>query len=456
MEEKPYHMNYYDPMCTALLWDHTFLKKHFLSLDVHDYTYVITVWLRINCACMLPGTSNSFYNRNPYTLQKLRRYCDNHLEVVKYLDTIEDPCDDNIDIARLKSLLKPLGNSYYSEDRCLIRVEEQVTLQKLPTPLQILEKEFPDVDWNPETVCNMYTRYRSSADLHYDPLRERVFAEGPSKYSLYIGCILTLENIFEKQSNCPEDHVGDALHYYYVAFLDLFWFCVNHTDYLTMSDECLRAPMQFYNAMTAWEMFNPHKVDTRAFHAGDLPDVFSVLTDIPLYGEQHKSSFTIGKVIQKCLPFCGQRRKLIEVTRAYNMKEPAFWYIFCKVFWCMLAGMYPGDKSRPHMKELLRIRQLTDCATAKSLLIDSISVGEYDGSALIVFTAFRRYVLYMDEENVHYIEEADKCIDWNELQQDTIKRAELNRESNLFPEDPFGRARIVLSKMHKNNSKLGR
>lgn len=106
------------------------------------------------------------------------------------------------------------------------------------------------------------------------------------------------------------------------------------------------------------------------------------------------------------------------------------------------------------MKELLRIKQLTDTATAKDILNDALAKGEYDGSALIVFTAFRRYVMYMSQENVHYVEEANKCIDWDVFCRDTMKRAELIRGSNLFPDDPFGRARILLTKMHKNNSKL--
>jgi len=447
-----YDVDPYDPNVLCLLWDHPFLKEHATTLDPLKYSYAITVWLRINCACMLPGTSTPFYARNPYTRDKLKRYCDNHLQAVKYLDSFADPSDDHIDVDILCALVKPLGNSYYSEDRGSIRVEERMILQQLPTPLQVLVEAFPATEWNPERISNCYSRYANGeATLHYDPLRSKALAN-PSTYTIYMGCILVLDDIANKQHD--DNMVQDALHYYYVAFVDLFWFCINHADYCTMSDTCLVAPMQHYTSMTAWELFNPYKSDTRAFHAGDLPDLFGVLTDIPLHGEQHKSSFTIGKVIQKCLPFCGQRRKLIEVVCAHNMKEPAFWNVFCKVVWCMLAGMYPGDKERPKMTELLRIRQLTDASTAKDVLNDALSKGEYEGSALIVFTAFRKYILYMADENVHYVEEANKCVDWDVLRSDTIKRAELIRGSNLFPDDPFGRARILLTKMHKNNSKL--
>lgn len=454
-DEKPYETDPYDPSSRCLLWDHSLFSKG-KSLDPRRYTLLITVWLRINCACRLTGTSTVFYTRNPYTKEKLRRYCDNHLAAVKYLDSFEDPSDDVVDKQVLIDLLKPLGNSYYSEDRGLIRVEEQVTLQQLPTPLQVLTTTFPDVEWNPDGgVQNRFARYlEAQVPFHYDPLRESVIGD-VVRYKLYIGCVLVLEDIAQKQQEEDvEAGVLDALHYYYVAFLDLFWFCINHAEYHSMSNACLLKPMQYYNAMTAWELFNPYRSDTRAFHAGDLPDFFGVVTDIPLHGDQHKSSFTIGKVIQKCLPFCGQRRKLIEVVCAHNSRDPAFWQVFCKIFWCMLAGMYPGDKERPKMKALLRIRQLTDALTAKNILNDALAKGEYDGSALVVFTAFRRYVLYLAQENVHYVEEADKCIDWGVLQTDTIIRAELIRGSNLFPDDPFARARVLLTKMHKNNSEL--
>ena len=250
----------------------------------------------------------------------------------------------------------------------------------------------------------------------------------------------------------------DARHYYYVAFVDLFFYCINvpglAQQQWALSDEYLTRPVYNSRAVTTWQLFNPYHNDTRAFHAGDLPDFFSALTDIPLHGEQHKPSYMMGKVFQKCLPFCGQRRKLIEVVKLYNQESPAFWRVFSKVFWCMLAGMYPGDKGRPQMQELLRIRQITDTASAKTRLTDALQIGEYEGSALIVFSAFRRYMIYMADENVHYTTSADRCIDWSIFRSDTIIRAELIRGSNLLPNDVFGRARILITKMDTNTSKV--
>lgn len=436
----------------SLLWDNAYLKLNHATLDPNMYTFIIAVWLRINSAAKLSGSSTKFYANNVYTRAKLQRYCDNHLRAVQYLDGFDDPSDANIDVGRLCALLGPLGDSHYSEDRGMIKVIESVKLQQLPTPLEVLTEAMPSIDWNP--MSQPIERYTlSEKPYHYDPHRKRAL-KSPQEYTLYIGCILVLDQLHYELVLSMDERTQDALHYYYVAFVDLFWFCINHVDYVEMTDKVLNAPMTLYMSMTAWEMFNPYVSDTRAFHAGDLPDFFSVVTDIPLYGEQHKSSFTIGKILQKSYPFCGQMRKLIEVVRTCCTNEPGFWYVFNRVFWCLLAGMYPGDKCRPSMKELLRIKQLTDPGTAIELLNAALTIGEYDGSALIMFTAFRRYIIYMAKDNVHYVEEANKCIDWAILETDTLKRAELIRSSNLFPADPFGRARILLTKMHKNNSKL--
>ena len=446
-----------DPAATGtpvLLYDNPFLAANHEHLDPTEYTYIISIWVRVNVAALINNSSNSFFFNNPYTRDKLQRFCDSHLPIVRYLDGLDNPRDDLLDKGVLRGLWKNgAGPSYYGEDEGLIKVKGRVELELLRRPLEVLRDYLEEVDLNPERVDTADYLF---SEYHYDPIREQVLdSENDDGYELYKGCIIVMQTLVDFQVDCPSTEASDAAHSYYVAFMDLFAHALDHQEYRYLSDAYLIGRgMPGALGVTPWQLFNPYFSDTRAFHAGDLPDMFGTLTDIPLRGEQHKPAFLTAKVFQKCLPFCGQRRVLIKVVRDYTRESPAFWRLFSKVFWCLLAGMYPGDKVRPKMEELLRIRQLTDTATARELLGNALQIGEYEGSAMVVFTAFRRYLTYMAAENEYYKVESSKCIDWAGLEVDTLKMAELVRGSNLLPADAFGRARILLSKMGANNSKI--
>ena len=427
----------------TLLWTHPKIDE---IEDAQHYTWLITIWLRINVSYSINESSNSFFSKNPYTIKKLDMFWNNHLKVVQYLDTFEDPTDEIIDENILLSLIPPLGDTLFSEDLTDWAPSNVEYIQIRETPLETLQKQFPYLEFNPLKIP-LY-EYAIKGNLHYDPLRHKALRD-TQNYQKYIGCVLVLDSLFQLRKEHPSN---DAIHYYYVGFVDLFYYCIN-CEWSDMSDTVLDQHMRENPGVSIWEANNP-LIDTRAFHAGDLPDLFQTLTSIPLNGEQHKPDFMAAKILQKSLPFCGQRRKLIEVTSGFT-ESTAFWKLFAKVFWCILAGMYPGDLERPTMEKLLLVRQLTDETCARTTLNNKLKIGEYDGSALIVFTTFRRYIVYMAEFNAHYIEEAKRCIDWDTFESDTITRANLMRTCFLDnTDDPFGPMRKLMMEMHKNESEL--
>jgi hypothetical protein len=148
-------------------------------------------------------------------------------------------------------------------------------------------------------------------------------------------------------------------------------------------------------------------------------------------------------------------------------ENDAFWAVFEKLFWCMLAGLYPDDMgaahpqgSPLHMRDLLRIRELTSSKDTLMKVISMESPAGTPGSSggpLVVFVAFRLHILYMVSLNPTYQMDAEQCVDWAYFRQNTVELANLIRSTSLFPEDPFAQARKLLSKTVKSpNSRVNR
>ena len=428
----------------TLLWNHPKID-HIAANDYQNYTWLITVWLRINVSHHINSSSNSFYSNNKYTNEKLHKFKNNHLSVIKFLDTFEDPSDDIISGDFITSLLSPLGNSCYSEDFTQWEPTFVEHIQIRETPLEGLKREFPLYEFDPLKISIVV--YYERSDFHFDPLRENALKVWGT-YTKYIGCVVVLQQLYELRLDHPQN---DNLHYFYVAFVDLFYYCIN-SEWHDMSDTVLEQYMKNNVGISIWDANNP-MVDTRAFHAGDLPDLFRTLSNIPLNGEQHKPDFIAAKIIQKSLPFCGQRRKLIQAVCEFTTVSNAFWKLFSKVLWCVLAGMYPEDDYRPDMHKLLRVRQLTDETCARRYLNDYLKIGEYEGSALIVVAAFRRYITYIAQFNEHYLIEARKCIAWDDFEKDTLSRANFMRRCGLENNaDVFSEMRSKMMYIHKHVS----
>lgn len=435
-----------------------------------SYTWLRTVWYRVNMARTLLGLHKQWFgaanvHHAPLKL-KVDLFINAHLRAVQYLDSLVDPCDANV-ADDLDSLYVGLGPSHYSDDAALIRSIRGPVHQICPTPIEVLKKHWPQLEWTVERIVEQQT-HDTAIDLEWTPLPDA----SPITHRIYYACIHLLNRcrVFMEEDDCPIP-VRDALRAYYAGFVELFTHCLGGPK--RMDDAYLLTPMgsssrrgggmNMSEAATPWELYG---VDAhlRAFHAGDLPDLFHVLHSIPLWGEQCTPNYAIGRIYQKSLPFACQRRHLIKLLVNTIENDEAAWKIISRLFWVMLANLYPGelgDGPMPTFRELLRAHEIT---SSKQLLLsalkESASAGKGDGiqgGPLVVFVAFRLHILYMASHNPSYVDQARKCIDWDHFWESTIDLANMIRETSLFPDDPFAQARKQLGKTIKNpNAKVHR
>jgi len=439
------------------------------------YSWYRTVWYRINMSYMVYKlTCNS---RDKFFDYKMRNWYNAHVDAVSYLDSFEDPRDDLIDVKHLCSLYTGMGKSFYDDDKHLFQVTtERVQMRK--TPLEIIRPAFPDLKWTVEELIDGHE------GLEFTPTIESYWTPVPhatlETHSLYLACVYILNQC--KQCMNVDDipnEIEDALWAYYAGFTDLFMFSLKNGN--DMTDLYLLTPMgtsvlrdhkkDITDKLSPWEMFG-HNMDVRAFHAGDLPDLFHVLVSIPLWGEQVTPPYKVGKIYQKSLPFACQRRHLIRLIVTTIREDEAFWRIFSNLFWVMLASLYPSDLGPrqfvPSIRELIRSRELT---SNKELLIEALISDQRgfgravpnpkssgaNGGPLVVFVVFRLHIIYMAERNPTYVKHAKRCIDWDYFKQNTIDMANLIRSNGIFAADPFAQARKKLSKTVKSpNSKVHR
>lgn len=447
-----------------------------LPATTDGYTWFYTVFYRVNGAFKLHRAYLRANAKDRFLARKMERFQEAHLRMVQYLDSMPDPSDVLIDAEHLVSLYAPLGESHYNSDASLIKVHQTVHKLK-PTPLEIICAAYPDEYWLPEEVaadicagtfdCECLTHL---LDGEWAPLGAHVPAI--RTHALYYGVIYVANMAREYmllQQQQQQEAVRDALWAYYVSFLDFFC-CISSAQ--QGSDAFLLMPMgsemgrdhkliRTDNA-TPWELYGT--MDTRAFTAGDLPNFYHVLASIPLWGEQHTPSYFLGKIYQKSLPFACQRRHIIRLVIECIDKHAGFWRIFSKMCWVMLANLYPGElackTNTMTMRDLMRVKQLTD---SRELLLAAMTANQgkkaegANGGPLVVFTVFRLHILYMASFNPQFVEHAKKCIDWEYFKRDVLKLADIVRSQNLFPDDPFSRARMQLSKTVKSpHSKVHR
>lgn len=433
-----------------------------------EYTWARTVWYRTNMAyrllCKLLASAPPGF-KDRFVEFKVMQFINRHLPVVQYLDSLPDPRDDCIDVARLCALYQELGPSTYEDDKDSFRMTRTMVKVKM-TPLEILQRDLPLLMWTVEEVSQAlqsgvlaYATCIKTEYVEWTPLTADNIT--PKTHSIYLACIYLLNQCQECLSTEVVE-LRDALWTYYCSFTDIFYACLPGGR---MDDAFLLTPVgssvsrggttNLSENLSPWEMHGSN-MDVRAFHAGDLPNLFHVLNSIPLWGEQHTPSYRLGKIYHKALPFACQRRHIIKlIIRTVNEVE-AFWPILSKLFWCMLAGLYPGELSGAGavgMRDLLRIKELT---SSKEMLMNAINCSTVpqqagaNGGPLVVFVAFRLHILYMASHNPTYVEFAEKCLDWNYFKKNTIELAAIIRGTSLFPEDPFSQARKQLSKTVKS------
>lgn len=398
-----------------------------------------TVWWRINYA----GAMLERHAADPVLVDKLNQFIDAHIPVVTHLDSL-----DNVDnVHHLDDLYRPLGPSMYACDYSKITTHTE-HIQVRPTSLETIQLHFNALVWTVPEMIESIERGHNIAHTQLDDCWTPVANATMQTHSRYLACVTLIHQCrtcMDESSETPS-HILDALWEYHCSFLDLFYYglCV-----CTMSDEELLAQPNSRDQLSLWERFGTN-LDIRTFCAGDLPDLFHVLNIVPLWGEQNTPPFRVGKIYQKALPFACQRRHIIRPVSAGIAEDPAFASLYCRLTWVLLAGLYPGqDRSALTFRDLLRARELTDDADLLSSVIQMTGENK-NGAPLLVHTTIRMHVIYMASLNPTYIEKARNCIDWDQFVKSTEHMAQLIRESNLFPADPFERARKLLSKTAKS------
>jgi len=463
------------------------------------FTWFHTIYMRVNAPSKLYDAYLRAKGQKDIVFQqKLKRFQEHHLPIVRYLDDllfkhgVEAVMDNALDVDHILELYgEGLGPSKYECDPPKVTQSEEHVLK--PTPMEMIEKMYPDLVWNPEEVAE---KVRSgelrSPDLtpYIDGSWCPLVVDGsgvppdPSTHSLYYGVVYVLNQTRE----CLEACVGGAdasfpLWVYYCSFVDLFY----HVLPLNrgMSDLFLTQPLgttlsrdkktfNYTDKASPWEMWvgclgaAAPPQGTRTFVAGDLPDFYHVLNSIPLRGEQETPTFFLGKIYQKSLPFACHRRHLTRLVVDSIKVNQVFWNIFSKLAWVMFANLYPGELWTPFdeaggcqgMRELLRIKELTE---NKQMIINAISINSKNdgdsgnGGPLVILTILRMHILYMASLNPQYVELAKKCIDWGQFKSGVLKLVSIIRSYDLFPADPFGQARKKLSKTVKSpNTKVHR
>lgn len=350
--------------------------------DHRRHSYYYTVWLRINCAQALAEGSGRVRH------EKVRLFMDAHLPVVRYLDSLPSYGDEYVNPAHLCSLYVPLGKTRFDEDRNLIKTSVEHRVQTRPYPLEALRKKYPKHAWTIEEVIPIVT----AADV------ARIEAHGysvPGKMddAIAVACLYLM-------AQCKELGTSD----------DDLWFYHG----------CL--------VETVFSEWSAYPYDNLCFTGYDLPDAFHVLAGINLWGEQVPLEFTVGKFIQKCLPFAGARRGLVAQTEKTAMSNPAFWNLLSQLFHCMLLDMYPGGSEGRcfDLQRILKIRRLVSNREALCAAINrkNLPAKQNDMGCYIVFTAFRLWLVLMVRNQAHYQEAIAECMDWPAFESQVLHMAQ--------------------------------
>ena len=456
------------------------------------YTWYRTVWFRVNFAYkFLRQYQSIFKQKNLFIERKVKMFVDLHLPIVQYLDSLSDPADKYID-PNMLHFEDP--DTTMPDDYDFIKIEKE-TFKVRDTPLEMIEKHFPNLKWRVEQLLSSVNEtWDRFIDDIWAPLTEDKISIGT--HSIYLSCIRILNQCKRcmKLETTPLE-ICDALWFYYVSFTEFFYNCgPTYTDeYIltpTTSKQQRGGGMTIGSRLSPWEMYGTN-LDVRCFSANDLPNAFHILIRITLYGEQNMPNFVFGKVFQKSLPFACQRRHLIRLVVHSLNTDNAFWKIFSKLFWCALASLYPHyltddprERNQLSMRDLLRIKDITDskerviqAITAKQAGFEQFVGGNggavgpgvaaeggvvgksagASGGPLIVHSVFRLHTLFMAHLNPIYIYTAKQCIDWDYFWNNSIRLADIIREHDMFADDAFALARKELSKTVKSpHSKVHR
>lgn len=365
---------------TTFVWNY---PQHITDKDLMSCSYLLTVWLRVNCAnAIAPNDS------------RVVAFLNAHLPLIRYFDQRDKDCTD----LTVNVTYKSIGNTYFDCDRNFIQTKTE-SFQIRPYPLEIILKHYPKLPWYPEQVINVTQEDIGAMD---DFKTDKEWRSSAQYYAcLYI--TTQCKRLYAENNANPE--LQDALWFYYGCFVE--YFCGNSPNITAAT--------------------YPH--DNAVFTAYDLPNAFNILTGIPVWGEKIDLKFQLGKIIKKCLPYAGARRTLSEkVDEILDTKDDAFWKVLRRLVFCMFTNMYPHYMQHSarnfDMKHLCRIHMLCENKEElKKWLKNNTKNGCY-----IIFTAFRMWILLMVRNQKHYLQVISKYVDWKDFYEKTIEMADIIRK----------------------------
>lgn len=430
--------------------------------------WLFALWLRVNAAgALFNDASLQVQEMSPVQKHRIDVYLAAHDACVHHwMDTgIVDPL-----------LYESPGPTQYPEDERFVVTRQVVSYKRKPRALRLVQRAFPQVQLDLWTVANTLT-LEDALTFVYHPLAAKQPAH--ETHLLYYASLWLIDFYTRaEQDTTLAPEIRDALYTCRVAYVDLFYHCLSQPEQ-RMDDEYLLSSVEGHE--TPMEQFDPELTE-RVFTGDDLPDMWSVVCLISLWGENTAPDFPMARVFSKTLPFSCQRRSLIPNVAERCKNDIAYWRMFSHTMWCALTGLYSHvllniDQypQRPSMDFLLRAKELTsnrtllletftketELKTLKAALakrtISEASVSqcmkERDLNCLVLFVAFRLYFLHMTHREPHYVEIASTCINWSEYMAETATMAAVLRTSNIFLSDAFASARLALEQTMSSSTK---
>jgi len=420
-----------------LVWVH---PAYNLIKDSSKYTWFLSVWYRINVAsALLQYDRVATQKKNFHQAQKTEIFQNAHFQMAQYLDSFEDPSDENINVNRLISLYKSPGISYFDDDRNYIELKKE-KYKVCKTPLEIIEEKYPQAQWRLENI------EIKNVDLEYTPFNNI----SSSSHQIYLKCLTIM-------SQCKEYYLKDkldVLYFYFAAFTDLIYYCSSQ-DVPRIDDEFLNSFITNTN-VTVLQFYYPH--DNRTFTCWDLPDLYSVLIRIPLHGVQQQADTIIQNYIQKSLPFCCQRRTLVGGFVKSLTHENGLTSVILKLFWCMFANMYPDTVKTFDMRRLIRAKQISSSVEIlqnaftrpfakpkddNPKLLKEFEIENNQG-CFIIITAFQAWMYAITYNNPQYGKQVKQFLDWDSFTARTIGILNFLQTVDIFKIDVFAQARNLI------------
>jgi hypothetical protein len=191
--------------------------------------------------------------------------------------------------------------------------------------------------------------------------------------------------------------------------------------------------------------------ETACFHWGDLPALYSVLEHVGLRGVQTvKTQLPIVQALMKSLPVCCLSRDMVKgflkQCRAKAGGE-AYWRAVRGMFYCSLAGLYPGAARRIDFRSMLRLYHML--YVDREVFFKALERESEDNKKLpkgkkrnrafrLVCGVFREYFVHLGSRRPEWIEVVNKYLVWEEFVSHTMKTADEMRRCSRLADAPDG------------------